>query len=133
MDRTLRVLALPMALLLAGCSGPQVREHGAHGVTASFSRRTLSSLLPEQVRVPAAIAAAEETFRARGYTIVSAESTEEVGRVEARPPRTTDWPSVTFAARRMPLGTQVHVTVYPWGDQDLSRSILDGTLQKLGL
>lgn len=118
---------------VVGCS-PVVKTQGRQGVVeATYARRTLSATLPASARVPAVIAAAEETVRARGYSVERSTSTEEVGVLVARPPRTTDFPVITIDADVVPNATRVRMTVSPFGDQEMSRSILDGTLQRLGL
>lgn len=127
------LLVAGAGVLATGCS-PVVKAHGRQGtVEATYARRTLSATLPASARVPAVIAAAEETVRARGYSVERSTATEEVGVLVARPPRTTDFPVITIDADVVPGATRVRLTVSPFGDQEMSRSILDGTLQRLGL
>ena len=79
------------------------------------------------------IAAADEAMRARGYSVQATSATEESGVIEARPPRTTDWPKVELRATAVADTAVVEISVSPWGDQELSRSLLDGVLRRLGL
>jgi len=116
----------------AGCASERV-PRGASGVESTYKLTTMSALAPDTARVPAVIAAAEAVVRARGYTVVRSESTEEAGRLIARPPRYKDYPRVVLEARRMGGGTRVTVQVEPFGDRELSGSILDATLRRLGL
>ncbi|MDX2130460.1 MAG: hypothetical protein SFY69_00215 [Planctomycetota bacterium] len=117
---------------LGGCS-PAVKSHGQSGLEATYSARTLSAVLPASARIPAVVAAAEDTVRARGYAVVRADATEELGTLVARPPRTSDYPVLELTADLVPNGTRVRLVVKPFGDQEMSRSILDGTLQRLGM
>lgn len=120
-------------LLVPACQKPVVRAQGEGGIAATYSRPTLSARLPAGTRVPAVIAAADDTMRARGYSVQATGATEEAGTVEARPPRTTDWPKVDVRASVVADTTLVEISVSPWGDQELSRSLLDGILRRLGL
>ncbi len=122
-----------VSLAFLGACSPVQRAQGSRGIVASFQRPTLSAQLPPEVRVPAVIAAADQVCRERGYSIVSNQSTEEAGRIVARPPRTGDFPTIAIAASIHGEGTRIEVEVQPFGDQDWSRSVLDGILQKLGL
>lgn len=116
----------------AGCNRyPQMQ--GQTGVVAVYRYPTLTADVPETTRVPAVIAAAEETFRARGYSVLQSSSTEESGLVQALPPRTGDYPRLTVVAVRVPSGTQIRISQEPYGSQELSRSLLDGVLARLGL
>jgi hypothetical protein len=94
---------------------------------------TLRANLPTESRVPAVMAAAEQTLRNRGYTIVSSAATEEKGEIIAHPPSSDRFPRVVIESSRGVSSTIVDVSVEPFGDQDLCRSVLDGMLQKLGL
>ncbi len=119
--------------LWSGCS-PQVKSQGANqDITATYSGGTLRSNLPETARVPAIIAAADQTFRSRGYAVMSNSSTEDAGEIVAKAPRHDNYPRVQVRASRGASSTVVDIDVTPFGDQDLSRSVLDGILQALGL
>jgi hypothetical protein len=83
--------------------------------------------------VPAVIAAADQTLRARGYSVRRSSSTEETGEIVANAPRYETYPRVVLTTSRHVDSTLVEVTVEPFGDQELSRSVLDGVLQRLGL
>lgn len=136
MTTTLRaarmVACVAAALCLSGCETAP-KDEPVRSVRAAYSYPALSAILPEGNRVPAIIAAAEDTLRSRGYSIASSHSTEESGKIVARPPRTSDYPELTVRSSRLPEGARVEVRVTPFGDKDLSRSVLDGTLQRLGL
>jgi hypothetical protein len=106
---------------------------GQSGIEAVYHRGVLNAVLPESARAPAVIAAAEQVARARGYSIVASGATDEESTIVIRPPQTSSVPTVQITARRVMQGTQVRVENMPWGDQDLSRSLLDGILQRLGL
>jgi hypothetical protein len=126
-------LPLFALMLLPACS-PEVKSQGQYkDVTASYSGITLSSDLPGSARIPAVIAAADQTLRARGYAVQRTTATEEAGEILANAPRYNNYPRVRLRASRVEGATHVDVSVEPFGDQELSRSVLDGVLQKLGL
>lgn len=118
--------------LLGGCQST-AKEKPVRGVSATYSYPTLSAVLPEGARVPSVLAAAEDTLRSRGYAIATSQTTEEAGKVIARPPRTSSYPTVTVRSERVEMGTRVMVSVSPIGDSDLSSSVLDGVLQRMGM
>lgn len=124
---------LAAGLVIGGCSKPHVAIQGTRGIEATYSLGTLSATLPHEATVPAVIAAADQTARARGYTVVSSAGTDERGRLVSRPPRSDSFPRVVIAAARTGTGTRVTLEMQPMGDQDLCRSMLDGILQRLGL
>ncbi len=121
------------ALALSGCSKPQIATQGSRGIEAKYSLGRLSATLPPEASVPATIAAADQTARARGYTVVSSYSTDERGNLVCRPPRSDSFPRVTIWANRVSAGTETTLELQPFGDQELCRSLLDGILQRLGL
>ncbi len=124
--------------MLGGCqSEPNRQRHGT--VWATYSGPTLSAELGVDVRVPAVLAAAESALVQRGYSVVSRRGTEDSGRIEALPPgvgragKPGVWEKVWIAARVTSRGTQVKVTAEPWGDEAISRAILDDLLYRLGI
>lgn len=126
------LLLLLSLLLLPACS-TTVQDHGRQNISAGYSGSTLSANLPASVRVQAAIAAAESALRDRGYAIGQRRSTEDTGFVNATPPNAGWMEKTTVAARVSGPGTRITVEVHPWGDQALSRAILDDILKRLGL
>ncbi|HYE62194.1 MAG TPA: hypothetical protein VD997_09370 [Phycisphaerales bacterium] len=128
--RLLPILAL--VTLLPACS-PEVKTHGPRqDVTATYHNAALSTSLAPTARVPAVIAAADQTLRARGYAVQRSTATEEAGELIANAPRYNNYPRVRVRATRADAATLLEVKVEPFGDQELSRSVLDGILQKLG-
>lgn len=134
LSRTLALAVLPLALAALPACKAQQRAQGDRGLVASYSGFSLSADLPAEARVPAVVAAAEQTLRARGYTIDSNESTEESGRLIARPPRTNDpYPRLVVGVTASGDASHITLTYQPLGDQELCRSVLDGILSRLGL
>lgn len=118
----------------AGCAQtPHRMSHGSTGITAAYAARTLSAVLPPEIAVPAATAAMEQTFRARGYSIEKSTATGETGLIIARPPRTTTFPEVEVIVTSVVGGTRVAISNKPFGDEALTRSLMDSMLQRLGL
>lgn len=120
-------------LMIGACSTPMPLPHGKTGVMATYEHPTLHCVLPAAARVPAVVAAAEATARARGYTVSESNSTEEIGVVVAKPPRTVTVPEMRIDVKRVFQGTKAEITYEPWGDSASSRVMLDGILQRLGL
>jgi hypothetical protein len=128
------IAAVVGAVVGAGCSSPQAKTQGTQqDITATYEGRTLRADLPGRARVPAVIAAADQTFRARGYAVQRSAATEDTGEIVANAPRHSSLPRVVVSASRGVETTGVRVMVEPFGDQELSRSVLDGVLQRLGL
>lgn len=124
---------LAAAVFGLGACEPIIRPQGASAISATYAYPRLEADLPDATRVPAAIAAADSTLRARGYSVEKSTSTEEAGVVRALPPRSSDYPVVEVNATRTTSGTHVTIGVTPFGDENLSRSVLDGMLSRLGL
>ena len=129
LSRTVALLAL---LALPACS-PEAKVQGNQDTVATYHGMTLRANLPAESRVPAVIAAAEETLRARGYSITTSDSTEEKGEIIAHPPRYNNFPRILIESSRGVSSTVVDLRVEPFGDQDLCRSVLDGMLQRMGM
>ena len=127
-------IALAAATLvpsLVACS-PQLSSHGREHITAAYSLGTLTCDLPDSVRVPAIIAAAEGALRGRGYSISSKASTDDRGRVYARAPRDSRVEGVSIEARVTSTGHEVSIHFDPLGDDSRSRALLDDVLARLG-
>lgn len=84
-------------------------------------------------RVPAVLAAAELALTGRGYSIATREVTSDRGRIDARPPHASSDDDVTIIAEASGDGTHATIEVGQWGDEALSRAILDAMLVRLGL
>jgi hypothetical protein len=128
----LRLVSVLIMIGFAGCAGIP-KQSSSTNLSGVYRFGTFVAELPPEARVPAVIAAAEETLVARGYSVEGVSATEEAGRLIARPPRTTDFPRLKFVARLYRSKTRVEVSFMPVSDEALCRSVLDGTLQRLGL
>jgi len=124
-------LALALALPL-GCRSTPAEVEQADGIVATYSGTELTCDLPESARVPAVIAAADQTLRARGYTIVQSTSTEDAGEIIGRPPRYNNYPRLVVKATGTATGSRVVLEYEPFGNQEVSRSVLDSMLSRLG-
>lgn len=120
------------ALASAGCSVHQ-GEQGERGVSAAYRCPTLRADLPASARVPAVMAAAESAMLSRGYAIRSRSITADRGTIEALAPHADADESITIIASVAGEGSRCRVTVGKWGDEAVSRAILDGILVRLGL
>lgn len=127
------VLALAGFLLTAGvgCS-PTPSSHGKDAVAAVYAGGSLTSTIPEPTSVEQVMAAADQMFRDRGYSVLSSATTSDTGKIVAVPPRENFSPRVVFAARSTPEGVRVDISVEPWGSRELSGNLLDGLLRRLG-
>jgi hypothetical protein len=118
----------------AGCQ-PSVSSHGQRrDVLAAYQFRTLEARLGPEVQVLTVKAAAEQALRSRGYVISDASGGNDRCRVVARLSGDGDWDRLvveSWVADRPPA-TMVSVTCEPWGDEALSRTVLDGVLNRLG-
>lgn len=123
--------AVVSVIPLAACS-PQLSTHGRENLTAEYSLGNLTCELPDSVRVPAIMAAAEASLRARGYSISSKSTTDDHGRIYARAPREFAIEGVSIETSVTSAGHQVTIHVDPFGDQARSRVLLDDILARLG-
>ncbi len=123
-----------LGVALVGCKAQHSFQGPRHDVLASYRFRTLTCTVEREVRVPAVIAAAEQTLRERGYSVTNSRSSEDAGEVEAEPFDPKVLESVIVKARvSKGASTLIDVRVEPLGDQVRSRAILDGILSNLGL
>jgi hypothetical protein len=128
------VVALSMMVALGACASKTMPlPQGRSMVMATYSAGELVTTLPEAARVGAVIAAADQTFAARAYSVQRREVTEESGKIIALPPRSSGFPRVIVTAQRVANGTRVVVEHSPWGEEAVCRSTLDGILERLGL
>ncbi|MFG0286013.1 MAG: hypothetical protein ACF8R7_16470 [Phycisphaerales bacterium JB039] len=117
---------------MAGCA-TQPRLQGHSEILASYSGRTLKAELPDRVRVPGTLAAAAGALIDRGYTLESREVTDDSGRIVALRPDAGTLERVVVRSRLTPRAVGISITLEPWGDEVLSRAILDDVLARLAL
>lgn len=132
--RTIALFFLAMcAAGLVSCNTAEVQTQGSRETEAAYSLRSLTSSLPEWVTPQAVAAAAEQTFRDRGYSVVSSDSTTDSAKVVAREPGKGPLKKHVVTASWNRAGSSVSVVSKPLGDQTRSRAILDGVLGRLGV
>lgn len=121
-------------LAAAGCTSSAL--HGRSQLQADYSVRTLSAMLPGEVTVAQAAAAAERALLQGGYSLtertVTADGARLVGAAPARSGLGPD-PRPVVAVRAVVGGTRTTITLEPFGDEEASRRILDEMLVRLGL
>ncbi|MFZ4574710.1 MAG: hypothetical protein ACOYN0_09955 [Phycisphaerales bacterium] len=130
-----------LSLVLVGClvglwqGGCAAREQyqGQRGLVGTYRGGTLTAVLPPETRVPAVVAAAEAMFKDRGYAVAQSSSTEDAGRVIARPPRYSSYPRMFMAVDLVENGTRVQFTYEPLGNEEVCRASLDALLKRLGM
>lgn len=146
--RRMGALAMGAAIvLLASCGKPSVQGQGKDGaVTATYSRGTLEAELPcgrGGVSALAVRAAAEMELRRRGLVIIESTGTDQSMRVVASGSGSGGGligddkdveVTVRADAETGSAGntTRVRVDSGLFGDEGLSRSVLDGILGRLG-
>lgn len=116
--------------MLGGCQ-TSAKTQGDGRTTAAYNFGSLEADLPDRVRVPAALSAAEAVLRRRGYAVKSGAWTEDDGEVRGVPAPQSDAGSVRVRAWIVPYGTRVGISVGMLGDESLSRAIMDEILQRL--
>jgi hypothetical protein len=128
-------LALLLPAAVPACSAPEPRYdwHGSQRTLAAFDQGALHAELPAEVPVHAVVAAAEMTLSRRGYTITASESTDDSGRVVARPADPKLMRKVTVTSRLTQTGTALTIRTNPGGNEHVSRDILERMLTRLGL
>lgn len=134
---TTRTIAFSLLVMcaagLVSCNTAEVQTQGSRETEAAYSLRSLTSSLPEWVTPQAVAAAAEQTFRDRGYSVVSSDSTTDSAKVVAREPGKGPLKKHVVTASWNRAGSSVSVVSKPLGDQIRSRAILDGVLGRLGV
>jgi len=126
------VTLLLAVVLLTGC---QARIEGAgreREVQASYQFRSLSADLPEGVSVRAAAAAGESALRSRGYVITRSDTTSDRSRIEAKAHGDGWLDKIVFEASAAGAGTRTSFTTEPFGDETVSRALMDAMLARLG-
>lgn len=122
--------ALTLALL-AGCEATPRQQGSQSQLTATYKMGALSAVVP--AKVPAVMAAAEQTLRDRGYSIESSASTTEQGGLVARPPAYNLGKTVKIdIASTATDETRITLSAQPW-DETLLRITLDRILARLGM
>lgn len=126
------VLSAPLALLaLAGCEATPKQQGSQSQLTATYKMGALSAVIP--AKVPAVMAAAEQTLRDRGYAIESSASTTEQGGIVARPPAYNLGKTLKIdIASTASDQTSITLSAQPW-DETLLRITLDRILARLGM
>lgn len=124
-----------LALSVAGCQGPEPRYdwHGREPVLGVYTAGSLYTELPPDIPVQSVIAAARMALERRGYVITASESTDDTGRVVARPGDPKLLRKVTVTAHLRSNATSVTVRTNPGGDEHFERDILERILTRLGL
>lgn len=128
-------LVVVVATALCGLTACQPREQyqGSQGLVATYRTGTLSVVLPPEVQVPQATAAAEKVFRDRGYTIEDQSGTEESMRIVARPPRYSSSPRMVTRISNVGSGTRMAFSYEPLPNEEVCRATLEAVLRELGL
>ncbi len=118
--------------LFAGCKTTySTHQLGEQRIVAKYSGRALFAEVPETVRVPAVIAAADEVARARGYTVLKKETTEENGIITVVPPARDSITQLVIHADRVDVGTAIRISYQPFPDRQLCESFFDAILAKV--
>ncbi|MEZ6234812.1 MAG: hypothetical protein R3B68_11535 [Phycisphaerales bacterium] len=103
-----------------------------HPVQSAVSLGVLEASLDEPLPVRSVAAAAEAALRDRGYTVVSARTTDEAARLEASPPGRSMSPRWRVDVRADGAGkTSIALTRRPWADGAAARVLMDAILQRL--
>ncbi len=141
----MRMRAVSVAALLGGVVGvgsvvgvvggcqPSVGAQGrGRDIMATYSVRTLSVQLEAALQVLTVQAAAESAVRSRGYIVTSATGTADTMRVEAKDSGSGDWDRLVVEGCVKQNSTEISVRCEPWGDEGVSRAVMDAVLIRLG-
>lgn len=139
-QRVIRARSIAVALgasalmgALGACATTEVQTQGDSRTQASYTLPKLTASLPEWVTPRAVAAAAEQTLRDRGYSVLSSAATTDSVKVVAKAPGTGPLKKHVVRASWNRSGSTVTVKSEPFGDETRSRAILDGILARLGL
>lgn len=124
------------AILAVAAAGGCQKSVGQHGrerdIEATYALRTLEAQLGPEIQVLTVSAAAEQALRARGYTVTRTRGGGDHARIEARAGGEGSFDKVVIETWQGAGFTGVSVTREPWGDEAVSRALLDGVLRRLG-
>jgi hypothetical protein len=119
-----------------GYQGKPGQDGSPGRVLATYSIPTLKTELPPEVAVESIAAAATVVLESRGYTIERSDVSSDRATVSAKMPGDGDlsrgFDRTTVRARVTGAGTGLTITVEPWGDEMISRALLDAILARLG-
>ena len=120
-----------VVVALSGCEATPKQQGSQSQLTATYKMGALSAVVP--AKVPAVMAAAEQTLRDRGYAIESSASTTEQGGIIARPPAYNLGKTMKIdVASTANDETTISLSTNPW-DETLLRITLDRILARLGM
>ncbi len=120
-----------VVVALSGCEATPKQQGSQSQLTATYKMGALSAVVP--AKVPAVMAAAEQTLRDRGYAIESSASTTEQGGIIARPPAYNLGKIMKIdVASTATDETTITLSTNPW-DETLLRITLDRILARLGM
>jgi hypothetical protein len=125
----LGVIVLPVS----GCTRPRTEAHGKKAdVMAAYSVDGLEAKLPPEVSVLAVRAATEAELRSRGYSIVDSVGTTDRMMIKARGSGERRSETMTVTSCVVARATCIKVDNGWFGDEAVSRGLLDGVLVRLG-
>jgi hypothetical protein len=122
-----------VGMAMGGCQGTPAYQGSQRDILATYRVRRLTADLPGTVRVPAVVAVGRAVLMSRGYTVTTANATEDAGQVEAEPADAGILESISIDIRQRGAGVRVQIIAEPIGSQTKSRAILDAMLSELGL
>jgi hypothetical protein len=126
-----RLSLLALVLLVAGCH-PSVRPQGAQGNVGTYRLGTARVKLTDPVRIPTVMAATNAVMRNKGLTVETSRVSDDEGRLVARQPGTASFDRVIVNVQQVPGALEIGITCEPFGDEEMSRSLMDAILYRLG-
>jgi hypothetical protein len=127
----LATLAIALTALLPACSA-RVGLAGHGSTLASYSMGTLKAEVGPEVPILTAAVAAEQTLRARGYTVTQTETTDDRATVTAKWSNAGYFDKAVIDSWITTTGTALAVRLEPFGDEPTSYAIMDDLLTRLG-
>lgn len=121
------------AVLAPGGCSTSVREQGDTGIAARYQAVTLTADIPHPSGPEAVIDAAEATLKQIGWSVDERVVRPGSAVINGRPANAGKLDTVTITARAEGGPTQLKITIGPWGDEVMSRAILEDVLMRLGM
>lgn len=117
----------------AACQKSSIAQQGQdRSITAKYTFGELLANLPPEVSVATARAATESTLRSRGYVISSSAGTKDHAEIIARSNVGGRSEKARISLSETAGGTGIVIDAGTFGDEAVSRSMLDGILSALG-
>ncbi len=123
---------LMVSIGAGGCQSTSGQQGQDRAITAGYSFGTLTCDLGIEVTTEQVASAAEESLRLRGYSVTSRTVTADHARVVGKSAGDGWLKQAVIESNLTAEGNRLRVRAEPWGNESMSRAILDSVLSMMG-